>query len=61
MTKMQTALILTLALGALAACSPVGNSFAPGSPQIQSPDGSDGSFDNDTDWAALSAAKYFAV
>lgn len=61
MTKIKTAILLTLALGAVAACSPASNSFAPGSPQIQSPDGSDSSFDNDTDWAALTATKYLAA
>jgi len=50
MTYLKNALLLAVLSVTVAACA-----IPQGSPShgIESPDGSDGSFDNDTDWAAL--------
>lgn len=53
MTYLKNALLLAALSLTVAACA-----IPQGSPSrgIESPDGSDGSFDNDTDWAALPTA-----
>lgn len=53
MTYFKNVLLLAALAGTLAACAvPQGSTFR----GTESPDGSDSSFDNDADWAALPTA-----